>query len=63
MNVVKRRVAAGVLWVVLLGVHFAFQLGINRSTRIAGFGASSLLLYVVVTLGVHAECRVGESRG
>jgi hypothetical protein len=51
----KGTVVTAVLWVVSLGAHLAMEVGINHSTKIAGLGASSLLLYLAVTLGVQRE--------
>ena len=48
-------VLTAVLWVVSLGAHLAMEVGIDDSTKIAGLGASSLLLYLAVTLGVQRE--------
>ena len=44
-----------VLWIVSLGAHFTMENGIDASTKIVGFGASSLLLYLAVTYGVRRE--------
>jgi hypothetical protein len=44
-----------VLWVVSLAAHLAMEVGIDHSTKIVGLGASSLLLYLAVTLGVQRE--------
>jgi hypothetical protein len=44
-----------VLWVISLGAHLAMEVGIDHSTKIGGLGASSLLLYLAVTLGVQRE--------
>jgi uncharacterized membrane protein len=52
---VKGTVLTAALWVVSLGAHLAIEVGINDSTKIAGFGASSLLLYLAVTLGAQRE--------
>jgi hypothetical protein len=52
---VKETILTAALWIVSFVVHLALQLGINSSTKIAGFGASSLLLYLAVTLGVQRE--------
>jgi hypothetical protein len=43
------------LWLVSLAAHLAMEVGIDHSTKIAGLGASSLLLYLAVTLGVQRE--------
>lgn len=48
-------VVTAVLWVVSLGAHLAMEVGIDHSTKIVGLGASSLLLYLAVTLGVQRE--------
>ncbi len=48
-------VVTAVLWVISLGAHLAMEVGIDHSTTIAGLGASSLLLYLAVTLGVQRE--------
>ena len=48
-------VLTAVLWVVSLGAHLAMEVGIDHSSKIAGLGASSLLLYLAVTLGVQRE--------
>ena len=48
-------VVTAVLWVVSLGAHHAMEVGIDHSTKIAGLGASSLLLYLAVSLGVQRE--------
>jgi hypothetical protein len=48
-------VVTAALWVVSLGAHLAMEVGIDHSTKIAGLGASSLLLYLAVTLGVQRE--------
>jgi hypothetical protein len=45
----------GVLWIVSLGAHFALEVGIDDSTKIAALGASSILLYLAITLGVQRE--------
>ena len=51
----KGTMATGVLWVVSLAAHLALEVGINDSTKIEGFGASTLLLYLAVTLGTQRE--------
>ncbi len=51
----KGTIATALLWAVSLGAHLAMQVGIDNSTKIAGFGASSLLLYLAVTLGAQRE--------
>lgn len=43
------------LWVVSFGAHLALEVGINHSTKAVSLGASSLLLYLAVTLGVQRE--------
>jgi hypothetical protein len=48
-------IVTAVLWVVSLGAHLAMEVGIDHSTKIVGLGASSLLLYLAVTLGVQRE--------
>jgi NAD/NADP transhydrogenase beta subunit len=48
-------VVTAVLWVVSLAAHLAMEVGIDHSTKIVGLGASSLLLYLAVTLGVQRE--------
>jgi len=48
-------VATALLWIVALGAHLAMEIGIDRSTSIAGLGASTLLLYLAVTLGSQRE--------
>ena len=48
-------VVTAVLWAISLGAHLAMEVGIDHSTKIAGLGASSLLLYLAVTLGVQRE--------
>jgi uncharacterized membrane protein len=51
----KGTVLTGVLWVVSLAAHLAMEVGIDHSTAVAGLGASSLLLYVALTLGAQRE--------
>jgi hypothetical protein len=51
----KGTVLTATLWLVSLGVHFALEVGINSSTKIAALGASSILLYLAVTYGVQLE--------
>jgi uncharacterized membrane protein len=51
----KGTVLTGVLWVVSLAAHLAMEVGIDHSTTVAGLGASSLLLYVALTLGTQRE--------
>jgi len=48
-------IVTAVLWVISLGAHLAMEVGIDRSTKVAGLGASSLMLYLAVTLGVQRE--------
>ena len=48
-------VLTAVLWVVSLGAHLAMEVGIDNSTKVTGIGASSLLLYLAVTLGAQRE--------
>ena len=50
---VKGTAVTAVLWIVSVAAHFALQVGINHSTRIAGFGSASLLLYLAITLGAQ----------
>ena len=47
-------VTAG-LWILSLAAHLALEYGIDRSTKVAGLGASTLLLYLAVTLGAQRE--------
>jgi uncharacterized membrane protein len=51
----KGTVATVVLWVVSLGAHLAMEVGIDDSTKIAGLGASTLFLYLALTLGAQLE--------
>lgn len=51
----KGTAATVVLWAVALGAHLAMEAGIDSSTTIAGFGASTVLLYLAVTLGAQRE--------
>jgi hypothetical protein len=51
----KGTVLTAILWLVSLGAHLAMEVGIDGSTKIAGLGAASLLLYLAVTLGVQLE--------
>jgi hypothetical protein len=51
----KGSVATVVLWVVSLGAHLAMEAGIDHSTAISGLGASSLVLYLALTLGAQRE--------
>ena len=48
-------VATALLWVVSLGAHLALEAAIDHSTKIVGLGASSLLVYLALTLGVQRE--------
>ena len=43
------------LWLVSLATHLVLDAVIDHSTRIAALGASSILLYLAVTLGVQRE--------
>jgi hypothetical protein len=43
------------LWIVAIAAHFAIEIGINHSTIIANFGASTIFLYLAVTLGAQRE--------
>ena len=43
------------LWLISLVVHFVLEAEINHSTKLAALGASSILLYLAVTLGVQRE--------
>lgn len=43
------------LWVVSFVAHLALEVGINHSTKATSLGASSILLYLAVTLGVQRE--------
>ncbi len=47
-------VTAG-LWILSLAAHLALEYGIDHSTKVAGLGASTLLLYLAVTLGAQRE--------
>lgn len=51
----KGTIATIVLWAVALGAHLAMEAGIDSSTRIVGYGASSVLLYLAVTLAAQRE--------
>lgn len=50
---VKGTAVTAILWIVSVAAHFALQVGINHSTKIAGFGSASLLLYLAITLGAQ----------
>jgi hypothetical protein len=43
------------LWIVAIGAHFAMEIAINDASTIKDFGASTILLYLAVTLGVQRE--------
>jgi hypothetical protein len=51
----KGTVVTAALWIVALGAHLGLEAGIDHSTKISGLGASSLLLYLALTLGAQRE--------
>jgi hypothetical protein len=51
----KGTVVTAVFWIVALGAHLGLEAGIDQSTKITGLGASSLLLYLALTLGAQRE--------
>jgi uncharacterized membrane protein len=55
MSMRQGSVVTAILWVISLGAHLAMESRIDAASKIAGFGASSLLLYLAVTYGVQRE--------
>lgn len=59
----KGTTLTAVVWVLSFGVHLGFEAGIDQSAKMAGLGASTVLLSLAVTLAAQREFRRRRAAG